>query len=144
MSNNHTPEMIAAAKVGDPCLILDQQFDYKCTPCKIGKITPSGQIVVIPDQFPTETHRFQRRRSGLWLQSVGDKFNDTNYLELNVAAALEQRATVQRSKAAANALNAVGADAERIQYGWGKASMQEHLAKLEAQVAAARIAVEAI
>lgn len=100
------------------------------------RITPSGQVVV---SKADQERRFNARG---YEMGRGDTWR-TPFLVEDVARVRDQQARAARARAAAAALNEVS-QLERVRDTYSKEFMLEQVAALEALVAKARAAVEAI
>lgn len=115
-------------------------FGYKVT-----KITPTGQITVThaaATAVDAEGLRFKPSGSIYgWTQIGGSSYSSIG-LDFDVAG---RRAEVARRERAIKAINAISAvQADRTRHSWGIPAMQKEVERLEALVAAARQAVDAI
>lgn len=139
-----TPEQIKAAKVGDAVYIIsgrDYQYVNKHT---ITKITPTGQIKVATYGDTVLTFKVATYCGALQLSASG--YITEQYLVLDLERVdAEKAAKVVRQNAAA-ALSALSEpfSNDRPRATWSKESMLAAVTRLEALVAAARTAVEAV
>lgn len=109
---------------------------------KIARVTPKGQVVIEIPAMGTIAARERRfDADGYEMGSSAGKFN-RDRLVFDVAAARANAEREKRSALAAGLLNDINAD--RVRSTYSKESMLKVVADLEAQLAAARAAVEAI
>lgn len=138
---------------GDLGYVKSWKYDHVHTKVQVVKVTPTGRIQVKPilqggadkGELGTETWTFEAAPRRLMQHDAWGKCSLSNhqYLDLDVAAVDEASALHRRTVEAAHALNAVRTE-HVARPTWGKGPMLEELARLEALVAAARRAVEAV
>lgn len=141
---NVTHDQIKAAKVGDAVYIIsgrDYQYVNKHT---ITKITPTGHIKVATYGDTVLTFKVATYCGALQLSASG--YITEQYLVLDLERVDAERAAAAARQNAAAALSALvdpfGGRSPRNT--WGKEAMLEAVVRLEALVAAARTAVEAV
>lgn len=109
----------------------------------VAKVTRSGQVVIdVSRDGIKRERRFDADGYEMGASHLSSSKYNRDRLVVDVAAAREQAARDERSAKAAGLLNE--AKAEHVRDTWGKDSMLKIVADLEAKLAAARAAVEAI
>ena len=139
----HTSAQINAAKVGDPCFIVNNSKFRNAA--VIRKISSTKRFTVAYEGASAEHAPMVFREhdcgNSLVLKVTGDKsFYATKYLELDVAAVHAELAARGRQRDAACALDEV-AGLDKVGRSWDKEAMVAHLAALEVLMAKAREAV---
>ncbi len=101
----------------------------------VSKVTASGQVVVVRDG--------KERRFNKDGREMGTSSSYPDRINFNVEEIRAAEAKRAREATAASAINAVKVQ-ESVKATWGKESMVSKIAELEALLAAAKAAVEAI
>ena len=136
----HTPEEVRAAKVGDTCYVKTSFSRHLAT---IVSISPTQRFTVKVNAETTRVFKIAQYCGRVTLVCKSEFRSSDDHLELDMAKVAAEVDDDKRRRAAAAAMDAVACPSG-VRHTWSKESMQEHVAHLEALVAAARVAVEAV
>jgi hypothetical protein len=140
---NESPKGAGEVALGQPVVLTSCRWEHVHIRCRVTQITASGRVVLARDDNDIDKRTFVCK-NGRWHEWGGKDCYDSLYLRWDVTAVAEERARFRRQQLAADALNHVMRSDRLARPTWTKESMLEEVTRLEAVLAAARTAVEAI